>query len=589
MVQSPSLGAVLNRSSTPFGQAEARFLPVLVLTVVFSFFVNLLLFVGPLYMLQIYDRVLQSRSESTLFMLTVLAGGLLTAYGAMDFIRSRLIFSAAMRFDTDLAGPAFDRLMARGAVASADENRATLVEIDRLRDFLSGQALLTLCDVPWAPVFLIVCFLFHPLLGVIASVGAALLFILALVNAGSTKRTLAEANAGNRRAGEFVAAALNNMELISALGMQSKMKSLWLQQRQEALGWHGTAAGRGTAALSLSRFLRAALQVAILGAGAYLVLGGEITPGVMIAASIMMGRAMAPVEQSVVHWRSYEGGRQARKRLRTLFEDNAPPILRTTLPEPKGHLNVSGLIGQVPHTGLAVLAGINFELEPGETLVVLGTSGAGKSSLARLIVGFWRPRAGQIRLDGADLRHWSPDQLGPKMGYLPQDVELFEGTVARNIARFGEVDNAAILAAAQRAGAHDMILGLPEGYETQLGPNGSYVSAGQRQRIGLARALYGNPCLIILDEPNSNLDSEGDAALAEAVRGMKADKRTLVLITHKSNLLPLADKALVLSAGKQQGFGPASELLQPALARGSSTVYRSANTLPDKSDTMEGV
>ena len=558
------------------------------LTLVFSYFVNLLLFVGPVYMLQIYDRVLQSRSESTLVMLTVLAGGLLAAYGAMDFIRSRLLSSAAMRFDTELAGPAFDKVLARGPVASAEENRATIAEIDRLRDFLSGQALLTLCDVPWAPVFLVVCFLFHPLLGVIATLGAVLLFVLALVNARNTRAALARATDINRKAGEFVAAVLDNMELVSALGMQTRVKSLWLQQRLEALGWHGAVAGRATAALSMSRFIRAALQVAILGVGAYLVLGGDITPGVMIVASIMMGRAMAPVEQSVMHWRSYESAKQARRRLRTLFDTEPAPIARTTLPEPGGHLKVSGLIGQVPQTGVAVLAGINFVLEPGETLVVIGTSGAGKSSLARLLVGFWQPRAGQIRLDGADLRQWDPNQLGPKMGYLPQDVELFEGTVAQNIARFAEEDDTALVAAAKRAGAHDMILGLAEGYQTQMGPNGSYVSAGQRQRIGLARALYGNPCLVILDEPNSNLDSEGDAALAEAVKSMKADGRTLVLITHKSNLLPLADKALVLNAGKQQGFGPASELLLPALARSPAERYGRASGSLDAPEAVGG-
>ena len=551
-----------------FQGAYSHYRPALWLTILFSFFTNLLLFVGPLYMLQIYDRVLQSRNETTLLMLTIIATVLLALYGVMEFLRSRVLARAGMRFDTDLAQPLFRRVIDRAPQVSQADSRLALADIDRLRDFFAGQGLLTFCDAPWVPVFLAICFLFHPLLGVVASVGALALFVLALLNEILTRRALREAMGAARETNEYATSTLANAEVVQALGMERTMCEHWLDRRNRLLDKQTVASDRGSVILSLSKFIRTALQVAILGTGAWLVLQDAITPGVMITASIMMGRALAPVEQSVAHWKVFVGAREAFARLKALFENVPAKPERMPLPRPPGRLTVDGLVGQIPGSDTTVLSGISFELEPGEVCAIVGPSGAGKSSLVRHLIGVWRPRAGHVRFDGADFHHWDRERLGKLLGYVPQDVELFAGTVAQNIGRFGEANARLIVNAAKQAGVHDLIQTFPEGYNTEIGEGGRQLSAGQRQRIALARALYNDPVLIVLDEPNSNLDSAGDKALAGAIRLAKQKKQTVVFVTHKPNLLSLADKALVLNAGRQRGFGPASELMRPSIAKG---------------------
>ncbi|CTQ42248.1 type I secretion system permease/ATPase [Roseibium aggregatum] len=567
-------------SDHPFRLVIGRYRSALLLAVFFSFFTNLLLFVGPLYMLQIYDRVLQSRNEMTLLMLTVIAGSLLGLYGVLEFIRSRVLVRAGMRFDTELAPSLFRRVVDRAPYIPQAQSRPLLSDIDRLRDFLTGPSLLTFCDAPWVPVFLAICFLFHPLLGFVATSGAVVLFFLAFMNELMTRKPLRIASRAAQDTGNYADGALVNVEVVQALGMESAIRNRWLDRRQYLLDRLTAASDRSGIILSLSRFLRMALQVAILGTGAWLVLRDAITPGVMITASIMMGRALAPVEQSVAHWKSFAAARLAHRRMQDLFADVPEQRERMPLPRPPGRISVESLVGRVPDSETTVLAGINFALEPGEVCAIIGPSGAGKTSLVRHLIGVWRPRAGHVRFDGADFHHWDRERLGSLLGYMPQDVELFEGTVAENIARFGHQDAEKVVEAAKQAGVHDLIQSFTDGYDTQIGEGGRHLSAGQRQRVALARALYASPVFVVLDEPNSNLDSEGDAALIAAIRQAKERGQTVVFVTHKPNLLALADKALVLNAGRQQGFGPASELMAPTVAR---SVERSVGT------TTEGV
>ena len=549
-----------------FYQAVRRYRAVLALTIIFSLFTNLLLFVGPLYMLQIHDRVLQSRSQTTLLMLTAIAAGLIALYGVLEFLRSRMIARAAMQFDARVAAPAFSLVIDRATEVPTARSRTALADIDQVREFYAGQALLTFCDAPWTPVFLVVCYLFHPLLGLVASSGAALLLALAVLNALLTRRLMSEAAQSARVTSDFAAATLGNVEAIQGLGMEQPILARWLDKRAAALDRQSAGNDRASAFLSLSKLVRTGVQIAILGAGAHLVLGEAISPGVMVAASIMMARALAPVEQSVAHWKSYAAAREALTRLQGLFTQAKSRTERLALPRPAGALSIEGLVAQAPGNEKPVLAAINFALEPGEMCAVIGSSGAGKSTLVRHLIGVARPHAGHVRLDGAEIHKWDRAALGKVLGYLPQDIELFAGTVAENIARFDHQDPAAIVKAARQAGVHELILGFSDGYETEIGEAGRHLSAGQRQRIALARALYGDPALIVLDEPNSNLDSAGDEALAQALSACRTRGQTIVVVTHKPNLLALADKALILSAGRQKGFGSAADLMLPAVA-----------------------
>lgn len=546
---------------TPLARAYARFRAIFVTTIVFSFSVNALLFVGPLYMLQIYDRVLASRNETTLVMITLIAVGLLIAYGSLEYLRSRMLVRAGMEFDEALAAPLFNRVVKMKLANQGSGAEAVLTDIDKLREFLTGHGLLAFFDAPWVPLFLVLCFLFHPILGFVATAGAVLIFALALANELLTRQALRKAAQAGQGANQFAGAALQNVEVIRALGMEEQLGARWRERHTAMLNEQAVASDRAGVIMSSTKFIRSSLQVFILGAGAYLALKQEITPGIMIAASIIMGRALAPVEQAVGQWRQFVGARQAHKRLMQLFKDIPEDEERTELPAPTGRVTIEQLSSVIPGTRVPMLKNVSFEIQPGETLAIIGPSGSGKSTLLRHLVGVSPTLAGHVRLDGADLGHWEPDQLGRFLGYLPQDVKLFSGTVAENISRFKEGESADVVAAAQLAGTHDMIQRLTNGYETQMGDGGHQLSGGQRQRIGLARALYGNPVFVILDEPNSNLDSEGELALMEALRRLKERQVTVVIVTHKPSVLALSDKVLLLKDGAVQSFGPAHNFL----------------------------
>jgi PrtD family type I secretion system ABC transporter len=545
-------------------EAYRKYRAAFAATLIFSMFTNLLMFVGPMYMLQIYDRVLSSRSSTTLIALTVIAVGLLLAYGLLEFTRTKLLVRAGLQFDEVLAHPTFHLVVKQQTAMPGSGAQIALSDIDKVREFLTGQGILAFFDAPWVPLFLGLCFAFHPWLGLVATGGAVVIFALALANEFSTRGTLAEAGRAGNGASHFVSTTMLNAEVIRALGMEKPLTKRWLAQHDEMLGHQATASGRGGMVVASSKFVRMSLQVFILATGGYLAMKQEISPGIMIAASIVMGRALAPVEQAVQQWKQFVAARQSHGRLTRLFAGIKPDEEKIELPVPKGALRVEGLFGTVPGGKAPVLRNINFSLEAGEVMALIGPSGSGKSTLVRHLVGAAQPVNGAVRLDGTEIQHWDPEQLGKHLGYLPQDVKLFRGSVGENISRFQEdATDEEIIAAAQLSGAHDMVQELPEGYGSDVGDNGNHLSGGQKQRVGLARAVFREPCLVVLDEPNSNLDNHGEQALAKCIAELKAKGKTVILVTHKTGLLAQSDKTLMLVNGAVEKFGATKDLFQP--------------------------
>ncbi len=536
---------------------------------VFSFFLNLLVFVGPLYMLQVYDRVLTSRSSVTLLVITGLAVFLLAVYAALEVIRSRLLVRTGVVFDDLLSGQVLQRAFRGYVRAPGAAYSQAPRDVDALREFVTGASILAFCDAPWVPVFIAVCFMMHFWIGVVALVGAVIIFVLALLNEVATRKPLKEASAVSVSANQYVSSSLRNAETVQAMGMADAILRRYSDLHLTTLALQALASDRAGLIMGSFKAVRMMLQVAILGVGAYLVILGQLSPGLMIAASIIMGRALAPVEGAVGQWKQFVAARAAYARLKQLLVSVPPISDRMSLPAPKGDVSVERLIAAPPGAQVATLKGVSFNVHAGEVIAVIGASGAGKSSLARALVGVWQPSAGTVRLDGAELSHWIPEELGPHIGYLPQEVELFAGTIAENIARFGEVQATKVVEAAKIAGAHEMILKLPDGYSTRVGEGGRSLSGGQRQRVALARALYGDPRLIVLDEPNSSLDQEGEKALSEAIQQAKAAGRTVIVISHRMSLLSIVDRVLVLVDGSVAAYDRPDVVL-PGVRGGSN-------------------
>nr|WP_242482230.1 type I secretion system permease/ATPase [Thiocystis violacea] len=527
----------------------------------FSFFINLFMLVPAIYMLQVYDRVIASSSESTLIMLTVLAVGLFAVMGAMEVLRSRILIRVSARLDM-LLSPRFFTAMFNGKL---QDGRGTGVQpiddLSNLRQFLSGNGLFAFFDVPWMPVYIAVLFFMHTWLGVFAIVGAVLLFTLAIANEFLTRQPLTRATGLAIANRNYVGGNLRNAEALEAMGMLGRVSARWSQRQQEVLSLQSLASDRAAVLSNSSKVLRITLQSLILGMGAYLVIQQEFTPGVMIAGSIILGRALAPVDALIGSWKGFLSARSAYTRLKELLAAVPARPRFMTLPAPDGQISVDGVLAAAPGSNVPVLRGIRFDIAANEVVGVIGPSAAGKSTLARVLLGVWPVASGKVRLSGADISHWNRDELGPYVGYLPQDVELLDGTVSENIARFGQVEADKVVAAAKRAQVHEMILCLSKGYDTPIGEGGAVLSGGQRQRIGLARAMYGQPVLVVLDEPNSNLDDQGEAALVKAIAQLKADGATVVIITHRPSVLSSVDKILVMREGMVELFGPRDQVL----------------------------
>lgn len=535
--------------------------PGFLTAILFSFFINLLAFVGPIYMLQIYDRVMASRNELTLLFLTLLAAYLLVIYAALERCRSALLIRLGLLINGKARDLLFRAVMRQSLRMPDGGHAQALRDLDHVREFATGNGFITLFDAPWVPIFIAACFVLHPWFGWVAAGGTLVIFALAALNELVTRGRLNRAAQSLAAAGQNIHASLRNVETAHAMAMIEPLHQRWRQEHDNGLAWQASASERAGLLVALIKFVRTFLQVASLGIGGYLVIRQEVTGGAMIAASILMTRALAPVEAAVGSWNGFVMARIGFRRISDLLAASPEPPARLILPSPLGHLRVEQVTARAPLGQVPVLSNVTFALQPGDVLAVIGPSAAGKSSLARVMVGVWPTLAGAIRLDGTELPHWDLAQLGENIGYLPQDVELFSGTIAENIARLGTVDHEAVIEAAHMAGVHTMIQRLPDGYNTSIGEGGMGLSGGQRQRIGLARALYRLPALIVLDEPNSNLDTEGEAALLAALEKLRLARRTVVVVTHKRNILAAADKVLVLAQGEVQSFGPREEVL----------------------------
>ncbi|MBV2135002.1 type I secretion system permease/ATPase [Pseudomonas sp. MAP12] len=528
----------------------------------FSLFVNILMLVPTFYMLQVYDRVIASGSESTLLMLTLILVLLLATMGALEWVRSRIMVRISTRLDILLGGRLYNAsfkqaLYSGGMNASAQP----LNDMTGLRQFLTGNGLFAFFDAPWLPIYLALMFMFHPWFGWFALLCAAILIALAYANERLTSQTLKNANQENLAATAFTNKNLRNAEVVESMGMLPQLRRRWQERNNRVLELQGVASDRAGTITSLSKTFRLLVQSLILGLGAYLSLEQEISSGMMIAGSVLLGRALAPIDLMIGSWKGFISARGQYERLNDLLGKIAAEPERMSLPTPAGAVTAEALMVTPPGAAQPVIRGLNFSVVPGEAIGIIGPSGAGKSTLARALLGIWPASHGKVRLDGADVFSWKRDELGPHIGYLPQDIELFEGTISENIARFGTVDPAAVVEAARLAGVHELILQLPQGYDTRIGASGGTLSGGQRQRIGLARAAYGKPRLVVLDEPNSNLDEQGECALTLALQQLKADGTTLFVITHRTNILVAMDKLMVLRDGAQVMFGPLGQVL----------------------------
>ncbi len=528
---------------------------------VFSFFINVLLLAPSIYMLQIYDRVLSSRNELTLWMLTLVLLGVYILMAVLELIRSKVLVNVSNRLDNALSNRIFVAAFRRSLAQSGGNPGQSIHDFANIRQFLTGQGLFAFFDAPWAPIYIIVIFALHPLLGYLSLVGALILIAMTLITEKVTRAPLAEANAAAITSANYVSSNLRNAEVIQAMGMMSKIRQRWYVHQKKMLALQTQASDRAGLINAVTKFIRLTLQSGILGAGALLAIDGTITPGAMIAASILMGRALAPVELVIASWKGLISARSSYHRLEEVLQrfQEQPPAM--SLPKPNGHVSVESLVATAPGGTIPILKGISFTASPGEIIGVIGPSASGKSTLARLLVGVWPPHSGKVRLDGSDVYLWDKEELGPWIGYLPQDVELFDGTLAENIARFGDIDPEQVILAAQKAAVHEMILRFPQGYDTRIGEGGIILSGGQKQRIALARALYGDPSLIVLDEPNANLDDAGEIALVNAAVYLKQQGKTVFLITHRSNILGVMDKLLLLRDGLLQLYGPRDEVL----------------------------
>ncbi|MCE8508637.1 type I secretion system permease/ATPase [Ruegeria pomeroyi] len=529
----------------------------------FSFFANLLMLTGPLYMLQVYDRVLGSRSEQTLVALSLLVVFLYGVMGILDYTRGRVMSRAGARFQEMLDQRVFDAMVRRSAVAQDPVAQTGLADLESVQRFIASPVAMAIFDMPWTPIFLFAIAIFHPWLGLLAVVGGALLIAITGFNQLFSRKPALHAAIANNRASKMGDEIRTEAETIQSMGMRGAAFGRWRKARLASLN-DGLTAGDVMGRFStLTKTLRLFLQSAMLGLGAYLVLQGEVTPGAMIAASILMGRALAPVEMMVNQWQVVQRALKGWSGLSELLEKVPPENKRMDLPKPKAKLDVQSLTVVPPGDTRAQLKTVSFTVQPGQAVGVIGPSGSGKSTLARALTGVWRPAGGTVRLDGAALDQYDADVLGQHIGYLPQRVQLFEGTIAENIARLsGTPDPEKVVAAATKAAVHEMILQLPDGYDTHITAGGGRLSGGQMQRVGLARALYDDPVIVILDEPNSNLDNEGSVALNKAIRSLKEAGKSVLIMAHRPAAIAECDMLLVLDHGTRVAFGPKDKVLR---------------------------
>ena len=529
---------------------------------IFTACINLLLLVPSVYMLEVYDRVLTSRNSFTLLMLTLMIIGLYIIYSALDAIRTYTVIEMGKKIDAELNQrtytAAFEQnLKLRGGVAGQALN-----DLSTIRQFVTGQSLYAFFDAPWFPFYLIVIFLFNPWLGVFATVCTLVLIVVAIVNERITHEPLGKANTMAFQSANMATNNLRQAEVLESMGMLPALRARWFALHSQFLHWQAVASQRAASMGAITKFLRTLMQSLTLGFAAYLVLDNSLSPGMMIAATILLGKALSPVESVINIWRQWRGVVSAYERLQKLLADNPPRVPGMSLERPMGFIEMEGVFACPPGVTQPVIKNVTFKIEPGDIMGVIGPSASGKSTLARVAVGIWPATPNCARIDGADVYRWNKDELGPAIGYMPQDIEVFPGTVSENIARFSKFKSEDVIAAAKSAGVHDMVLHFPEGYDTKIGDGGVGLSGGQKQRLALARALYGNPSVVVLDEPNSNLDDAGEQALVKAILDLKQRKATVILITHRSTILQVTTKLLLMREGSVLLFGPTNQVLE---------------------------
>ncbi|MBI6556895.1 type I secretion system permease/ATPase [Pseudomonas veronii] len=528
----------------------------------FSLFINALMLVPTFYMLQVYGRVVTSGSITTLVMLTIIMTVLVATMGALELVRSRIMVRVSTKLDVllsrDVYRASFKRALDSGGM---DASAQSLNDLTGLRQFMTGNGLFAFFDAPWLPIYIAVMFMFHPWYGWVAIGSAIILLCLAALNEKMTGKALAEANKENIGANLYTTKNLRNAEVIESMGMLNTLIHRWSARQKNVLMLQSVASDKGGAIASISKTFRMLIQSLILGLGAYLAVNHEINAGLVIAGSVLLGRALAPIDLIIGSWKGFISARSQYNRLNDILDKQKAESERMSLPTPEGHIHVENIIVSPPGSRTPIIKGISFTVPSGTVVGIIGPSASGKSTLARALLGIWIPQHGVVRLDGADIGNWDKNELGPYIGYLPQDIELFEGSISENIARFSAVDAKKVVIAAKIAGVHEMILQLPEGYDTVIGSDGVNLSGGQRQRIGLARAIYGNPRLIVLDEPNSNLDEVGEKALSIAIQQLKATGATVFVITHRTSILTQLDRLLVMNNGTLSMYGPREQVM----------------------------
>ncbi|AMA46810.1 type I secretion system permease/ATPase [Pseudomonas alabamensis] len=557
----------------------------------FSFFVNALMLVPTFYMIQVSGRVVPSSSTSTLLMLTLIMTVLVVTMGALEWVRSRIMVRISNRLDVllsrDVYRASFKRALSSGG---ADATAQSLSDLTSLRQFFTGSGLFAFFDAPWFPIYTIVMFLFHPWFGWITLGCGAVLTVLAVVNHRVTGQALATANKENVASNVVTTKTLRNAEVIESMGMLETLMNRWAKRQRNVMLLQSNASDKGGLVSSTSKTFRTWSQSIMLATGAYLVITHEINPGLLMAGSLLLGRALAPIDQMISNWKGFVGAKVQYDRLNKVMDDLKNEPERMPLPAPEGHIQVENLIVAPPGSKAPVLRSISFVAPAGSIVGIVGPSAAGKSTLVRALMGIWPPQHGVVRLDGADIATWDKQALGPYVGYLPQDIELFEGSISENIARFDKVDPEKVVEAAQMAGVHEMILMQPDGYDTVIGSEGVNLSGGQRQRIGLARALYGKPRLIVLDEPNSNLDDVGEKALGIALQKVKESGATVFIVSHRPNILSRLDRVLVMAGGTISLYGERDKVIaqlaqqqagnQPRVAKAAPPAGPAAPTAP---------
>lgn len=541
----------------------------------FSLFINALMLVPTFYMLQVYGRVVTGGSLTTLAMLTIIMTLLLVTMGLLEWVRSRIMIRVSTRLDVllsqDVYKASFKRALDSGGM---DASAQPLNDLTGLRQFMAGNGLFAFFDAPWLPIYIAVLFLFHPWYGWAAIGCAVILLALACINEKSTGKVLAEANAQSIGATLHTTKNLRNADVIESMGMLDSLISRWSLRHKNVLLLQSRASDRSGMITSISKTFRLIVQSLILGLGAYLAVSHEISPGLVLAGSVLLGRALAPLDLIIGSWKGFIAARAQYARLDSILDQQKTDPERMQLPAPTGHLTVENLVLGAPGSKTPIIKGISFSAPAGATIGIVGPSASGKSTLGKALMGVWRPLQGVVRLDAADIANWNKSELGPHLGYLPQDIELFEGSISDNIARFGVVDPDKVVLAARTAGVHEMILMLPNGYDTLIGVGGMNLSGGQRQRIGLARAIYGNPRLIVLDEPNAHLDEVGERALASALQQIKSTGATVFVIAHRTSILAQLDRLLVMNAGTISLYGPRDQVLEQLSAHSLATQHK---------------